>query len=132
MRCRSPYVVAAALFCIGCGPSVTSDRSVTTTSEGQTSEGAAGTTAAHRGNVLVRFVNADLEGSGADVVSADRKLFSKVAPKGVTGYLEIQRGRVQFGRGCGCSCHRFTKPNGPGGGKQDDKKKGRWLLPSPP
>jgi len=96
MRCRSPYVVAAALFCIGCGPSVTSDRSVTTTSEGQTSEGAAGTTAAHRGNVLVRFVNADLEGSGADVVSADRKLFSKVAPKGVTGYLEIQRGRVQF------------------------------------
>lgn len=96
MRSRSLYVVAAVLLCWSCGPSVTSERSVTTTSEGRASEGAAGATAAHRGNALVRFVNADLEGSGADVVSADRKVFSNVAPKGVTGYLEIQRGRIQF------------------------------------
>jgi hypothetical protein len=44
----------------------------------------------------VRFVNADLESAGADVFSADRKLFSGVPVKGVTGYLEIPRGRTQF------------------------------------
>ena len=89
-------VVAALLWSAGCGSSVTSDPSVTTTSSGQSSEGPAGATAAQRGNVLVRFVNADLEGPGADVFSADRKLFSNVAAKGVTGYLEIPRGRKQF------------------------------------
>ena len=89
-------VVAVLLWSTGCGSPVTSDRSVTTTSSGQSSEGPAGATAAQRGNVLVRFVNADLEGPGADVFSADRKLFSNVAAKGVTGYLEIPRGRKQF------------------------------------
>jgi hypothetical protein len=44
----------------------------------------------------VRFVNADVENTGADIFSADRKLFSNVAAKGVTGYLEIPRGRTQF------------------------------------
>lgn len=88
-------IIAAVVWSTGCGPSVTSDRSVTTTSEGPASEGPAGSTVARRGNVLVRFVNADLEQS-ADIFSADRKLFSNIASKGVTGYLEIPRGRTQF------------------------------------
>jgi hypothetical protein len=44
----------------------------------------------------VRFVNADLDGNHSDVYSADRKLFSDIAPKAITGYLEIPRGRRQF------------------------------------
>ena len=93
----SQFAVVAALLCsVGCGSAVTSDPSVSTTSAGRSSEGPAGSTAAKRGNALVRFVNADVESGGADVFSADRKLFSNVAAKAVTGYLEILRGRTQF------------------------------------
>ena len=44
----------------------------------------------------MRFVNADLDRTGADVVSASGTLFSNVAAKGVTGYLDVPRGRTQF------------------------------------
>lgn len=93
---RSVIVIPVVLGLTGCGAPVTSEPSVTTTSEGQASEAPAGVTAAQHGDALVRFVNADVEGAGADVVSADRKLFDGVAAKGVTGYLNVPRGRIQF------------------------------------
>jgi hypothetical protein len=97
MRHLSNVVLMSAfLTSTGCGTPVTSNPSVTTTSDGRTSEGPPGSAAAQQGNALVRFVNADLNTMGADVVSADRELFRSVAAKGVTGYLEIPRGRRQF------------------------------------
>ncbi|MEO8049165.1 MAG: DUF4397 domain-containing protein [Acidobacteriota bacterium] len=70
--------------------------SVTSTSEGQKTQGQAGTTAAQNGDALVRLVNVDSRGSGVDIVWGDKKFFSGVAYKSTTPYKEAPRGTVQF------------------------------------
>lgn len=84
----------AVLITQGCSPK-TEGPSVTTTSEGQTSEAPAGKSAAKDNLALVRFVNADPR-SKLDVSAAKDPLFSGVDYKTVTPYKEFERGVAQF------------------------------------
>jgi hypothetical protein len=68
----------------------------TSTSEGQRSTGAAGTTAAKQDRALVRFVNADSNHPTADLWFGDMKAFSGVAYKAVTPYTELPADRSTF------------------------------------
>ena len=68
----------------------------TATSEGQTSSGAAGTTAAKQDRALVRFVNADPSHATTDLWFGDMKAFSDVAYKAVTPYTELPADRSTF------------------------------------
>jgi hypothetical protein len=86
--------VPVVVLTLGCSPK-TEGPSVTTTSEGQKSEAPAGVTAAKKDVALVRFVNADPR-SKLDVMTAKDPLFTNVAFKAVTPFMETARGYAQF------------------------------------
>jgi hypothetical protein len=73
----------------GCSNKTTSP-SVTTTSDGQSSQAPAGTDAARLGNALVRFVNADPSGKPREMWMDQDRLFTGVAYKAITPYSEVQ------------------------------------------
>jgi hypothetical protein len=87
--------VSAVLWTTGCTP-LTTDPSVTTTSEGEKTEAPAGKSAAQQGNALVRVVNANAEGKGLDIVWGSETLFGDVAYKSITAYVGVPRGLAQF------------------------------------
>jgi hypothetical protein len=98
------YLIAAALVSLvlwtaGCSTnSPTTTVSETTTSQGRTSQAPAGSAAAEEGNVLVRFINADPDGKGMDIVLAGELVFGNVAYKTTAPYKEIPKvsGELQF------------------------------------
>jgi hypothetical protein len=94
-----PVTIGAVVFVLflstSCSPQ-TSSPSVTTTSEGQVTEGPAGKDAAKEGTALVRFINADPGAKMLQVLAADKPLFQDIAYKTVTPYTELPRGYTQF------------------------------------
>ncbi len=86
----------AVLWIVSCGAPLTENPSVTTTSDGPQTEAQPGADAARQGDALVRLVNADLDPTGVDLLGVNGALFSDVAPKTVTAYLEVPRGMTLF------------------------------------
>ncbi|MEO5926466.1 MAG: DUF4397 domain-containing protein [Bryobacteraceae bacterium] len=87
---------SAALWTAGCTSGLTTDPSVTTSSDSATTKAPAGTTAAQDGNALVRLVNADPGGKGIDISWGDKNFFSDAAYKSITAYKEAPRGVAMF------------------------------------
>jgi len=96
MKLAAPLLmIPLVLWTTACAPQ-TKSPSVTTTSEGQTTEAPAGTTAAQRNTALVRFVNADPGSKGLDLVLEGKHLATGVAYKSISPYVETPRGVARF------------------------------------
>jgi hypothetical protein len=68
----------------------------TKTSEGQASEAPAGKSAARQDQALVRFINADPHGAPRDLWTGDTSLFTGIAYRAITPYVEIPSQATQF------------------------------------
>jgi len=96
MRNLMTGTVALVVLCItGCSPQ-TKEPSITTTSEGQKSKGSAGTAAARADTSLVRFINADSDMNNMDLWSEGVRVFSNVAYRTTTPYMELQARDGEF------------------------------------
>ena len=97
MRYRLAGTACIALLVLisGCTRKTTS-ASETVTSEGQKSQAPPGADAARQDRALIRLVNADPAGKPRELWSADTRLFSDVAYKAVTPYVEVPTKVLQF------------------------------------
>jgi hypothetical protein len=68
----------------------------TKTSEGQATEAPAGKAAARGDRALVRFINADPRDKSSELWAGDTRLFTAIAYKDVSPYLEIPSQATQF------------------------------------
>ncbi|MEI9813946.1 MAG: DUF4397 domain-containing protein [Acidobacteriota bacterium] len=94
MYIRSAALLSLSLFAAACGPTLTTDPSVTTTSKGDQQPAPPGKSAARASKALVRAVNANP--ADTDIVWGHEELFNKVAFKTVTPYAEVPIGRAMF------------------------------------
>ncbi|MEP6960573.1 MAG: DUF4397 domain-containing protein [Acidobacteriota bacterium] len=89
-------LLSTALWTAGCSSSLTTEPSVTTSSDSATTKAPAGTIVAQEGNALVRLVNADPGSKGIDISWGDKNFFSDAAYKSITAYKEAPRGVAMF------------------------------------
>lgn len=95
MRFLAAAVAATTLWTAGCDRKTASPLE-TKTSEGQSSEAPAGKSAARKDKALVRFLNADPTATRRELWAGDTRLFTGIAYRAITPYVEIPSQAVQF------------------------------------
>lgn len=95
MRFIATTLALTTLWIAGCDRK-TSSPLETKTSEGQASEAPAGKAAARKDKALVRFLNADPSGKTRELWLGDTRLFTAIAYRAITPYVEIASQANQF------------------------------------
>jgi len=95
MRFLAAALAAATLWTTGCDRKTASPLE-TKTSGGQASEAPAGKSAARKDKALVRFVNGDPSATPKELWLGDARLFSGIAYRAVTPYVEVPSQANQF------------------------------------
>lgn len=95
MRLLAAALAATTLWTAGCDRKTASPLE-TKTSDGQASEAPAGKAAARKDKALVRFVNADPSGTPKELWLGDTRLFTAIAYRAITPYVEIPSQATQF------------------------------------
>lgn len=95
MRFLVTILALSTLCAAGCDRK-TSAPLETKTSEGQASEAPAGKSAARKDKALVRFLNADPSGKPRELWLGDTRLFTAIAYRAITPYVEIPSQANQF------------------------------------
>ena len=95
MRFLVVALAATTLWTIGCDRKSSSPLE-TKTSDGQVSAAPAGKAAARQDKALVRFLNADPTDKKRELWAGDARLFSGIAYRAITPYVEIPSQATQF------------------------------------
>jgi len=95
MRLLAAAIAATMLWIAGCDRKSSSPLE-TKTSDGQASEAPAGKAAALKDKALVRFLNADPTETKRELWAGDARLFSGIAYRVITPYVEIPSQATQF------------------------------------
>jgi len=95
MRLLAAVLAVTTLWTIGCDRKSSSPLE-TKTSEGQASEAPAGKAAARKDKALVRFLNADPSDTRRELWAGDARLFTGLAYRAITPYVEIPSQATQL------------------------------------
>jgi len=95
MRLLAAVLTVTTLWTIGCDRK-SSNPLETKTSEGQASEAPAGKAAARKDKALVRFLNADPSDTRRELWAGDARLFTGIAYRAITPYVEIPSQATQL------------------------------------